>query len=157
MLYWCVLVTQSCGIFCEFMCCSPSRLLCPWNSTGKNTGVGSHSLLQGIFPTQWLNPGLLHCRQVFYCLSHQGSLIILMYHYLLIILLLVAIWVSFFFTPINYYNAHIMAIFFFFPPSLWSNKCVFLSFISFGWSSRSRNAELKDTIDGSKFPSKSDI
>ena len=38
------------------------RLLCPWNSPGKNTGVGSHSLLQGIFPTQGWNLGLLHCR-----------------------------------------------------------------------------------------------
>ena len=35
--------------------------------------MGSHSLLQGIFPTQGLNPGLLHCRWVLYCLSHQGS------------------------------------------------------------------------------------
>ena len=39
----------------------------------KNTGVGSLSLLQGIFPTQGLNPGLLHCRQILYQLSHQGS------------------------------------------------------------------------------------
>ena len=38
-----------------------SRLLCPWNSPGKNTGVDSHSLLQGIFPTQGPNPGLPHC------------------------------------------------------------------------------------------------
>ena len=43
------------------------------NSPGKNTGVGSHSLLQGIFPTQGSNPGLLHCRQVLYQLSHQRS------------------------------------------------------------------------------------
>ena len=41
------------------MDCSPPRLLCPWNSPGKNTGVGCHSLLQGIFPSQGLNPGLL--------------------------------------------------------------------------------------------------
>ena len=41
----------------------PTRLLCPWNFPGKNTGVGCHFLLQGIFPTQGLNPGLLHCRQ----------------------------------------------------------------------------------------------
>ena len=47
------------------------RLLCPWNSPGKNTGVGSHSLLQGIFPTQRQNPGLLHQRQILYHLSHQ--------------------------------------------------------------------------------------
>ena len=39
----------------------------------KNTGVGCHSLLQGIFLTQGLNPGLPHCRQTLYCLSHQGS------------------------------------------------------------------------------------
>ena len=50
-----------------------ARLLCPWHSPGKNTGVGSHSLLQGIFSSQGLNQSLLHCRQVFYCLSHQGS------------------------------------------------------------------------------------
>ena len=41
---------------------------------GKNTGVGYHFLLQGIFPTQGSNPGLLHCRQTLYRLSHQGSL-----------------------------------------------------------------------------------
>ena len=45
----------------------------PWNSPGQNTGVGSLSLLQGIFPTQGLNPGLLHCRQILYQLSHKGS------------------------------------------------------------------------------------
>ena len=39
----------------------------------KNTGVGSLSLLQGIFPTQELNWGLLHCRQILYYLSYQGS------------------------------------------------------------------------------------
>ena len=45
----------------------------PWNSPGQNTGVGSLFLLQGIFPTQGSNPGLLHCRQILYPLSHQGS------------------------------------------------------------------------------------
>ena len=48
-----------------------SRLLCPWNSPGKNTGVGCHSLPQGIFPVQESNLSLLHCRQILYCLSHQ--------------------------------------------------------------------------------------
>ena len=51
----------------------PARLLCPWNSPGKNTGVGSHSLLQGVFLTQGSNLGLLHCRQILYHLSHQGT------------------------------------------------------------------------------------
>ena len=46
---------------------------CPWNSPGQNTGVGSLSLLQGIFPTQGLNLGLPHCRQILYQLSHKGS------------------------------------------------------------------------------------
>ena len=55
------------------MDCSPTRLLWPWNSPGKNTGVGNHSLLQGIFLTQGLNPGLLHYRQIIYRLSHQGN------------------------------------------------------------------------------------
>ena len=51
----------------------PRRLHSPWNSPGQNTGVRSLSLLQGIFPTQGLNPGLLHCRQIFYQLSHKGN------------------------------------------------------------------------------------
>ena len=46
------------------------RLLCPWNAAGKNIGVGCHFFLRGIFLTQGLNPGLLHCRQIVYCLSH---------------------------------------------------------------------------------------
>ena len=46
----------------------------PWNCPGQNTGVGSRSLLQGIFSTQGLNPGLPHCRRILYQLSHQGSL-----------------------------------------------------------------------------------
>ena len=45
---------------------SAFRLLSPWNSPGKNTGVGSHSLLQGIFPIQGLNLGLPHCRRLFF-------------------------------------------------------------------------------------------
>ena len=50
-----------------------ARLLCPWDSPGKNTGVGCHFLLRGIFPTLESNPGLLHCRCTLYQLSHQGS------------------------------------------------------------------------------------
>ena len=45
----------------------------PWNFSGKSTGVGCHFLLQGIFLTQGSNPGLPHCRQMLYRLSHQGS------------------------------------------------------------------------------------
>ena len=52
----------------------PHGLYRLWNSPGQNTGVGSLSLLQGIFPAQGLNPGLPHCRQILYQLSHQGSL-----------------------------------------------------------------------------------
>ena len=50
-----------------------TRLLCPWNSPGKNTRVGCHCLFQGIFPTSGLNLGLPHCRQILYLLSDQGS------------------------------------------------------------------------------------
>ena len=50
-----------------------TRLLCPWNSLDKKTGVGCHALLQGIFPTQGSNPGLPHCRWILYPLSHLGS------------------------------------------------------------------------------------
>ena len=51
----------------------PTRLLCPWNSPDKNTGVSCHSLLQGIFQTQGLNSGLLHFKRILYHLSHQES------------------------------------------------------------------------------------
>ena len=50
-----------------------ARLLCPRNSPGKNTRMGCHALLQGIFPTQGPNPCLLHCRQILYQLNHQRS------------------------------------------------------------------------------------
>ena len=51
----------------------PHGLYSPWNSPGQNTRVGSLSLLQGIFPTQGLNPGLPHYSRTLYQLSHQGS------------------------------------------------------------------------------------
>ena len=50
-----------------------SELYSPRNSPGQNTEVGSLSLLQGIFPTQGSNPGLLHCRQILYRGSYKGS------------------------------------------------------------------------------------
>ena len=66
---------------CEYVSCSvlsdslqPHGLYSPWDSPGQNTGVGSLSLLQGIFPNQRKNPGLLHCRQILYQLSHKGNL-----------------------------------------------------------------------------------
>ena len=72
------LYSISCNKLCMCVSCSdvsdslrPHRLqsaslLCSWNSPGKNTGVGGHSLFQGIFATQGLNPGLPHCRQIRY-------------------------------------------------------------------------------------------
>ena len=68
----CVLDAQWWSTLCDPMDCN-SRLLCPWDSPGKNTGVGCHALLQGIFPSQGSNLDLLHCRQILYHLSHQGS------------------------------------------------------------------------------------
>ena len=53
--------------------CYPLGCNSPWNSPGQNTGVGRLSLLQGIFPTQGLNPGLPHCGQILYQLSHKES------------------------------------------------------------------------------------
>ena len=55
----------------------PHGLHSPWNSPVQNIEVGSRSLLQEIFPTQELNLGLLHCRQILYYLSHQGNLVAL--------------------------------------------------------------------------------
>ena len=51
----------------------PHGLYSPWNSPGQNTGVGNLCLLQGIFPTQGVNPGLPRCRQILYQLSHRGN------------------------------------------------------------------------------------
>ena len=53
--------------------CSPPGSSVHGDSLGKNTGVGCHALLQGIFPSQGSNPGLPHFRQILYRLSHQGS------------------------------------------------------------------------------------
>ena len=53
----------------------PHGLFSLWNSPGQNTGVGSLSLPQGIFPIQGSNPGLPHCRQILYELSHKGSIL----------------------------------------------------------------------------------
>ena len=54
-------------------CLRPHGLYSLWNSPGQNTGVGSLSLLQAIFPTRGSNPGLLHCRQILYQLSHMKA------------------------------------------------------------------------------------
>ena len=63
-----VKVTQLCLTLCNCM-----DYTSPWNSPGQSTGVGSCSLLQGIFTTQGLNPSLPHCRWILYQLSHKGS------------------------------------------------------------------------------------
>ena len=68
-----VWVAQSCLILCYRVDCSLPGSSVHGDFTGKNTGVGCHALLQGIFPTQGSNPGLPHCRQISYSLSHQGS------------------------------------------------------------------------------------
>ena len=61
---------ESCAVVSDSL--RPQELYSPWDSPGHNTGVGSCSLLQGIFPTQGLNPGLQHCRRILYQLSHKG-------------------------------------------------------------------------------------
>ena len=67
------LVAQSCPTLCDPIDFSSPGSSVHGDSPGKNTGVGCHLLLQGIFPTQGLNPGLPHCGWILYCLSHQGS------------------------------------------------------------------------------------
>ena len=66
-------VAQLCPTLSDPMDCSLSRLLHPWDFPGKSTAVGCHFLLQRIFSTQGSNPGLPHCRQTLYRLSHQGN------------------------------------------------------------------------------------
>ena len=70
------LVTQSCLTLCNLMDCCPPGSSVHGDSPGKNTGVGGHALLQGIFPAQGSNSGLPHCRQILYHLSPQGSSVI---------------------------------------------------------------------------------
>ena len=67
------LVTQLCQILCDLMDYSPPGSSVLAGSPDKNTGVGCHAFLQGIFLTQGSNPGLPHCRWIPYHLSHQGS------------------------------------------------------------------------------------
>ena len=67
------LVAQSCQTLCDPMDCSPPGSSVHGDSPDKNTGVGCHALPHGILPTQGLNPGLPHCRQILYRLSPQGS------------------------------------------------------------------------------------
>ena len=67
-----VFVAGSSPTLCELWTVA-RQAICPWDFPGKNTGAGCHFLLQGIFPTQRSNLGLLHCRQILYYLSHQGS------------------------------------------------------------------------------------
>ena len=73
---WC------CWLFSRYKSCltllplpglQPAELLCPRGSPGKNTRMGCHFLLQGIFLTQGSNPSLWHCRQILYCRSHSFS------------------------------------------------------------------------------------
>ena len=64
-------VTQSCPAVCNPIDCSPPGSSAHGDFPGKNTGVGCHALLQGIFPTQGLNPGLPQCRWILYHLSHN--------------------------------------------------------------------------------------
>ena len=63
----------ACSVMSDYVHPIGYRLLCPWDSPGKNTRMGSLSLLQGIFPTQRSNSGLPHCRWILYQLSHKGS------------------------------------------------------------------------------------
>ena len=63
--------SESCSVISDSL--QRHGLWSPWNSPGQNTGEGSLSLLQGIFPTQGSNPGFPHCRQMLYQLSHKGS------------------------------------------------------------------------------------
>ena len=75
MYYWLVKVKSlsRTRLFATPWTVACTKLLCPWDFLSKSTGVGCRFLLQGIFLTQGSNPGLPHCRQTLYHLSHQGS------------------------------------------------------------------------------------
>ena len=72
LFFWVLfLESESCLVMSDSL--QPHGLYSPWNSPAQNTGVGNLSLLQGIFPSQGSNPGLLHCRWILYQLSHKGN------------------------------------------------------------------------------------
>ena len=68
-----VSVSVSCSVLSNSLWLQPHGLLCPWNFLGKNPRVGCHSLLQGVYLTQGLNQGLLHCGWILYHLRYQES------------------------------------------------------------------------------------
>ena len=70
-VWLCIYVSESPSVVSDSL--RPHGLYRSWNSPGQNTGVGSLSLFQGIFPSQGLSPGLMHCRWILYQLSHKGS------------------------------------------------------------------------------------
>ena len=67
------LVAWLCSTLCDSMDCNPPGSSVHRDSPGQNTEVDCHVLLQGVFPTQGLNPGLPHCRWILYHMNHQGS------------------------------------------------------------------------------------
>ena len=77
-------IAQSCPTLCNPMDCNPPGSSVHGDSPGQNTGVGSLSLLQGIFPNQGLNWGLLHCWWILYQLSYQEPPFFLLVCYLMI-------------------------------------------------------------------------
>ena len=74
-MYVLCLVVQSCLTLCKPTDCSLPVFSVHGDAPGKNTRVGCHALLHGIFPTQGLSPGLPHCKGIPYSRSHQGSTI----------------------------------------------------------------------------------
>ena len=90
------LVAKSCPTLCDPMDCSLPGSFVHGDSPGKNTGVGCHFLLLGIFPNQGMYWGLLHCKWVLYALSHEGS-------HILGLLLTKSLF--FFFNKINLYTS----------------------------------------------------
>ena len=88
------LVAKSCLTLCDPMDCSPTRLLCPWDSPGKDNGVSCHALLQGIFPTQGSNLNricLLHWQAGFFTISATWEALYYMGEDIKIILSIIAI------------------------------------------------------------------
>ena len=92
------LVAQSCLTHCHLQTIAHQSPL-SMHSLGKNTGMSCHALLQGIFPAQGPNLSSLHCRQILYCLSHQGS-----HYYCLLINRSVSM---LYFFPFIYFNLHV--------------------------------------------------
>ena len=122
-----MLVYQSCLSIFKHHGLQAARLFCSLNTSGKNTEVGWHFLLQEIFPTQGSNWGLLHCRQILYHLNHQNTLCFIYYLFFLPHLQILMLQILFLTLTVYLLEIYLTILFFFQSLKLFKISKVILS------------------------------